>query len=64
LIECRFLADLGVGKAKWVETRRGRQRLHTKKTRDLVMTMYIVRLAVTVTAEETPERGGEVRLGR
>ena len=46
------------------ETRRGRQRLHTKKTRDLVMTMYIVTLAVTATAEETPERGGEVRLGR
>jgi hypothetical protein len=44
--------------------RRGRQRLHTKKTQDLVMTMYIVTLAVTVTAEETPERGGEVRLGR
>ena len=46
------------------ETRQGRQRLHTRKTRDLVMTMYIVTLAVTVTAEETPERGGEVRLGR
>jgi hypothetical protein len=26
--------------------------------------LYIVTLAVTVTAEETPERGGEVRLGR
>ena len=46
------------------ETRRGRQRLHTRKTQDLVMMMYIVTLAVTVTAEETPERGGEVRLGR
>jgi hypothetical protein len=26
--------------------------------------IYIVTLAVTVAAEETPERGGEVRLGR
>ena len=46
------------------ETQQGRQRLHTRKTQDMVMMMHIVTLAVTVTAEETPERGGEVRLGR